>query len=74
MGSGIYIFRGGFSPRFSFRFGGRSKDFRLRGEWWGGGRLCFKGFGRWRAGWMGELLALRFIWSRGCAEDGGGLG
>ena len=23
---------------------------------------------------MGELLALRFIWSRGCSEDGGWSG
>ena len=42
MGSGIYIFRGGLSPRFSFRFGGRSKAFRLRGNGGEGGYCVLK--------------------------------
>ena len=37
----------------------------------GRGILCFKGFGRRRAGWEGGLLALRFIWPGGCSEEGG---
>ena len=52
-------FRGGLSPRFSLRFGGRRKAFRLRGSGGEGDTV------------EGDLLALRFIWPGGCSEEGG---